>query len=67
MENKIQKLEAYALANYEQGGHWVYETHEKSDYQKTLDDVGGDIEAAKEKLRRYWELIEKVSSDIRGS
>lgn len=67
MESKIKALEAFALANYENGGHWVYETHESDDYQKRLDAVGGDLEKAKSELKKYWILIEQVSSDIRGS
>ena len=29
----IQALKAYALANYEAGGHWVYETYDTADYE----------------------------------
>lgn len=67
MTNNIKTLEAYALANYEAGGHWVYETHNAADYQEILDGANGNVEAAKKALREYWEWTAKVAADIRGS
>jgi hypothetical protein len=67
MTDNIKTLQAYALDNYEAGGHWVYETHNAADYQEILDDAGGNVGAAKKAIREYWELIDEVAADIRGS
>ena len=60
MTNKTddqKALEQYALDNYEEGGHWVYETHGNRDYQDLLDEVGGDLNKAKEQMRAYWKRM----------
>lgn len=48
------ELEAYALANYEAGGHWVFETYSDSDYRRILDEAGGSIAKAKAALKEEW-------------
>jgi hypothetical protein len=53
----IKDLEQFALDNYEEGGHWVYETYDRNDYIVTLFKADGDVEAAKRHLRQYWELM----------
>ena len=53
----IEDLEAYASANYDKGGHWVFETFGRDDYQGVLDEAGGDLEAAKAILKDHWELM----------
>ena len=50
-------LEAYALANYEAGGHWVVECFDDAEYAEYLEEAGGDVEAAKAALKAYWELM----------
>ena len=67
MTDNIKTLQAYALANYEAGGHWVYETHDTADYQKILDDAGGNVGAAKKAIRKHWEVTAEIATDIRGS
>ena len=67
MTDNIKTLQAYALDNYEAGGHWVYETHDDADYQEILDDAGGNVGAAKKALRKYWEETVEIAADIRGS
>lgn len=57
MIDAVKQLEAYALAHYEQGGHWVYETHDVADYVEYLERAQGDVAAAKQLVREYWELI----------
>lgn len=52
----ISELAAYALANYEAGGHWVYECYDSGDYQDVLDQVGGKVAAAKAELKKRWLL-----------
>ena len=54
--DKTKALEAYALANYEQGGHWVYETHSEEDYLDLLKQANGDLETAKILVKREWEF-----------
>lgn len=53
----IKELEAYSAANYEAGGHWVFECYDVADYQEALDEVGGDVARAKANLKAYWELV----------
>ena len=53
----IKELQDYAAANYEEGGHWVYECYDVADYQEALDEVGGDVVRAKANLKAYWELV----------
>lgn len=67
MQDNIEQLKAYALANYENGGHWVIETFDDQRYIETLSKTNNDVEAAKAKLRAYWQLLESVSSDIENS
>jgi hypothetical protein len=67
MQNKIEQLKAYAEANYQVGGHWIVETHDAKDYEARLAKVGGDVEAAKASMQRYWQLLEVVESDIANS
>jgi len=50
----IETLEAYALANYEAGGHWIVETFGPGDYQAVVDAAGGDITKAKAALKKEW-------------
>jgi len=54
-ETKI--LEAYALEHYEEGGHWVYETHEFADYLDYLADANWDINVAIQRMVSYWQLM----------
>lgn len=50
----IDTLKAYALANYEAGGHWIAETYSHADYARTLAETGGDVDAAKAMLEKAW-------------
>ncbi len=63
MEDVFKTLEQFALDHYEEGGHWVYETHDKDDYQMVLDDAFGDIEKAKDILREYWGFMNDRKKD----
>lgn len=53
----IDTLKAYALANYEAGGHWIAETYGQADYERALAEAGGDIEAAKALLEKAWNFL----------
>ena len=55
LTTKYPELEQYALDNYKQGGHWVYETHGNEDYQEVLEYCGDDIEKAGEKMSNQVE------------
>ena len=59
----FSELEAYANSHYTDGGHWVVECFGRSDYQEVLDQVRGDIEAAKAVLKRHWELMVEQESN----
>jgi hypothetical protein len=62
--NEAQKiLQQYALDNYEEGGHWVYETHEAADYQEYLDEAKGSIAKAKKLVRDHWKLMLEMESN----
>lgn len=50
----IKTLEAYAMANYEAGGHWIAETYGAADYQAVLDEAGGNMAKAKAALKKAW-------------
>lgn len=63
MNEDMKVLEQFALDNYEEGGHWVYETHEACHYQEYLDEAAGDIEKAKQLVREYWELVTEMESN----
>jgi hypothetical protein len=54
--NKTQRLIAFATENYEAGGHWIVETWDAADYNDLMEEVGGDVELAKERLQQQWEL-----------
>lgn len=57
MNEAIEALKQFALDNYEDGGHWVYETHEDCHYQEFLDEAIGDLKKAKALAREYWEFM----------
>jgi hypothetical protein len=56
MNEAMKALEQFALDNYEEGGHWVVETHVAEDYQEFLDEAAGDMAKAKKLVREYWEF-----------
>jgi hypothetical protein len=49
----IKELEAYALANYDKGGHWIVECWEDSDYQNVIDDEE-TLPKCKRQLKAIW-------------
>lgn len=53
----VQALKDYALANYEAGGHWVYETYDNADYLAIVHEAEGNVERAKELVKEAWEFI----------
>jgi galactokinase len=61
----IDVLERYALENYQEGGHWVYETHGKADYLEALEEAGFDLEKTKANLKDYWELMNEQQAECR--
>jgi len=63
MNEEMKVLQQYALDNYEEGGHWVYETHEAREYQEYIDEAAGDIAKAKKLVREYWELMTEMESN----
>jgi hypothetical protein len=59
----MKALEQFALDNYEEGGHWVVETHVADDYQEFLDEAVGDLEKAKTLVREYWEFMNERQAE----
>ena len=51
------ELYQYAVANYEDGGHWIAETYSVADYSELLAECGGNVNKAKQKLKTRWKLI----------
>ena len=56
-DDKIRALEQFCLDHYDEGGHWLYETHEAADWIEKLTECGGDLEAAKADCRAHWKLL----------
>lgn len=63
MNEAMKALEQFAMDNYEEGGHWVVETHVAEDYQEYLDEAGGNVAKAKKLVRSYWELMNSRQAD----
>ena len=61
----IKILEQYALDNYEEGGHWVYECFSADDYRDILDKANGDIKRAKTLIKKSWELTKEQAAETR--
>jgi hypothetical protein len=62
--NQVEILKQYALDNYEAGGHWVFETYSDAEYAKVLVEFPS-IEAAKEAIKRDWELCVMQEQECR--
>ena len=60
LHDAIIELESYAHANYEHGGHWVFECFDVADYMEVLERNGGSVPKSKTEIKRYWErLVER--------
>ena len=66
MKDLPQELRDYALANYDEGGHWVYETHSDEDYSEVINRNHYDMDAAKRELKEYWELMHEREQEIQS-
>ena len=65
---KLEKLKNYALVNYDNGGHWVFESFTPDDYQQVLDNNGGNLVKAKKELKEYWEYKQdSIEAFLSGS
>lgn len=62
----IEELKKFALDNYNEGGHWVFECFDAADYQEYLDEAGGDLDRAREALRDHWALVEEQCQAVRN-
>ena len=63
MKELIEQLKAFALAHYNEGGHWVYETHDDGDYEGMIV-ATGSLESAMASLKDYWELKQEQYEEI---
>lgn len=55
MNDVVKVLKDFALANYEEGGHWVYECWGNEDYLQALTE-GGDLAGAMKVIKDHWEM-----------
>jgi len=60
----VQALKDFALAHYEEGGHWVFETHSTGDYEQVLRSHSS-VEDAKQDLKDYWESMNEREQECR--
>ena len=62
-KSKVLALQAYALSCYDQGGHWVYETHNDEDYEQFLSEANWDLGIAMQRMVSYWRLVDNKAKD----
>jgi hypothetical protein len=60
---KIQQLIKYANDNYEAGGHWLVECWGCAEYNEVLEKAGGNLEVAKDALKREWEFTNEQAQN----
>lgn len=58
IKTHVATLEAFALTHYEEGGHWVYETYSREDYEEVLAEANWDLNVAIQRMVSYWQLME---------
>jgi len=61
----IDELQQYLIDNYDEGGHWIYETYDRTDYEKILYECKGDLDEAVKELKARCELIEAQSHETK--
>jgi hypothetical protein len=54
---RILQLQDFARANYEHGGHWIYECFDTADYHELLEYCNNNMDDAKAALQERWESI----------
>ena len=52
----VKELEKFALAHYDQGGHWIVECWEAVDYECLLRECNNDLDLARQELEREWKI-----------
>lgn len=60
---QAQQLTEFALAHYEEGGHWIVECWDTADYAVELDKCAGDVERAQKSIQRQWEFINQQAQE----
>jgi len=60
----VQELQAYALANYNAGGHWIYETSSDADYLAVYEKANGNVKKAKALLKAEWKLLTAYAGEL---
>jgi hypothetical protein len=63
MKDEVQALKDYANDHYDEGGHWVAETHDTKDYEEMLL-ASSSLEVAKRNLREFWLLKQEMYEDV---
>lgn len=64
--DKIDTLINFVRANYDKGAHWIFETHDRDDYEQILVNLGGDLRKAKSYLRNKWQVLEEQCRAVQG-
>ena len=62
--DEVEELKKYASDNYEAGGHWVVETYLDLNYAEVVFEYPS-LEAGKEGLKEYWEMMVDREQDCR--
>lgn len=61
----ILKLKRWLLDNYEEGGHWIYETHADDEYLINIREQG--LTRYMAELSETWTVIDDVCEDVRAA
>lgn len=59
----VAALRAHALKHYDEGGQWVYETHNTEDYVQFLSEANWDLGVAMQRMVSYWRLVDNKAKD----
>ena len=63
---KVDALMRYAIKHYHKGAHWIIETYDLEDYERALDEMGGNLTRAKAYLREIWEIKEERYREVQA-
>lgn len=63
--SKAERIKAWALENYEKGGHWLYETYSIRDWESLLEDCNNNLAKAKSIARELWSIYNERESACR--
>lgn len=64
-EDVVKELKAFALASYEDGGDWIYETHDYKDYLAVFERNGFNLNKSKAALKRKWVTLTAYAGELK--